>query len=155
MVGGQLVTPVSQRQPPFWVWNKSLNQLHMSSYHIAPDLVGFYLNAMSRHRVTYLYGYTSSLYALAQAVIESGMQDIVMAVASQVLNLSTTINGQALLKRSNVLFVKPMECQKLLPRLASVLPGGCICGLRLGGWKLSKIVAYYLLVPQVIMSVRA
>jgi phenylacetate-CoA ligase len=81
MVGGQLVTPVSQRQPPFWVWNKGLNQLYMSSYHLAPDLVGSYLDAMSRYRVTYLYGYTSSLYALAQAVVESGRQDIGMAVA--------------------------------------------------------------------------
>jgi len=36
---------------------------------------------MSRYRVTYLYGYTSSLYALAQAVLDSGRQDIGMAVA--------------------------------------------------------------------------
>ena len=69
MIGGQLVTPVSQRHPPFWVWNKGLNQLYMSSYHLAPDLIGSYLDAMSRYRVTYLYGYTSSLYALAQAVV--------------------------------------------------------------------------------------
>jgi phenylacetate-CoA ligase len=81
MVGGQLVTPVSQRQPPFWVWNKGLNQLYMSSYHLAPDLIGYYLDAMARYRVTYLYGYTSSLYALAQAVVASGKQGIRMAVA--------------------------------------------------------------------------
>ena len=47
MIGGQLVTPVSQRDPPFWVWNKGLNQLYMSSYHLAPDLLGSYLDAMS------------------------------------------------------------------------------------------------------------
>jgi phenylacetate-CoA ligase len=81
MIGGQLVTPVSQREPPFWVWNKGLNQLYMSSYHLAPDLMESYLDAMSRHRVAYLYGYTSSLYALAQAVLESGKQDMGMAVA--------------------------------------------------------------------------
>jgi len=81
MVGGQLVTPVTQRQPPFWVWNKGLNQLYMSSYHLASDLIGSYLEAMSRYRITYLYGYTSSLYALAQAVLESGRQDIGMNVA--------------------------------------------------------------------------
>jgi len=81
MVGGQLVTPVSQRQAPFWVWNMGLNQLYMSSYHLAPDLMGAYLEAMSRYRVTYLLGYTSSLYALAQAVVDSGRQGIDMAVA--------------------------------------------------------------------------
>jgi phenylacetate-CoA ligase len=81
MVGGQLVSPVSQRQPPFWVWNKGLNQLYMSSYHLAPDLIRSYLDAMAHYRVTYLYGYTSSLYALAQAVVESGRSGIRMAVA--------------------------------------------------------------------------
>jgi phenylacetate-CoA ligase len=81
MIGGQLVTPVSQRQPPFWVWNKGLNQLYMSSYHLAPDLVGHYLDAMARYNVKYLYGYTSSLHALAQAVVGSGRAGIDMAVA--------------------------------------------------------------------------
>ncbi|NOU11846.1 MAG: hypothetical protein HOO98_17775 [Nitrospira sp.] len=71
MIAGQLVTPVSQRQPPFWVWNQGLNQLYMSSYHLAPDLIGSYLDALSRYRVTYLYGYSSSLYALAQTALAS------------------------------------------------------------------------------------
>ncbi len=81
MIAGQLVTPVSQREPPFWVWNQGLNQLYMSSYHLAPDLMGSYLDALSRYRVTYLCGYSSSLYALAQTALESGRKDLHMAVA--------------------------------------------------------------------------
>jgi phenylacetate-CoA ligase len=81
IIGGQLVTPASQRQPPFWVWNKGLNQLYMSSYHLAPDLMDSYLEALSRYHITYLHGYTSSLYALAQAAIRSGKRDIQMTVA--------------------------------------------------------------------------
>jgi len=81
MVAGQLVIPVSQRQPPFWVWNQGLNQLYMSSYHLAPDLMASYLDALSRYRIIYLYGYPSSLCALAQAVLESGRKDLRMAVA--------------------------------------------------------------------------
>jgi phenylacetate-CoA ligase len=81
MIGGQLVAPVSQRKPPFWVWNQGLNQLYMSSYHLAPNLIESYLDAMSRYHVTYLYGYTSSLYALAQGALESGREDISMTVA--------------------------------------------------------------------------
>ena len=81
MIAGQLVAPVNQRQPPFWVWNQGLNQLYMSSYHLAPDLIESYLDALRRYRVTYLYGYPSSLYALAQTVLESGRQDLHMAVA--------------------------------------------------------------------------
>src|ERR1041385_9327623 len=37
-LGGQLVTPVRQRRPPFWVWNAAMRQLYLSSYHLAPDL---------------------------------------------------------------------------------------------------------------------
>lgn len=81
MIAGQLVTPVSQRKPPFWVWNQGLNQLYMSSYHLAPDLMGSYLDALSRYRVTYLYGYSSSLYALAKTALELERNDLRMAVA--------------------------------------------------------------------------
>jgi phenylacetate-CoA ligase len=36
---------------------------------------------MTRHRLTYIYGYTSSLYALAEVIQGSGRQDIAMAAA--------------------------------------------------------------------------
>lgn len=81
MIGGQLVTPVNERRPPFWIWSNSLNQLYLSSYHLAPDLIRFYLDAMSRYRVTYLSGYSSSLYALALGFLELGRQDFSMTVA--------------------------------------------------------------------------
>jgi phenylacetate-coenzyme A ligase PaaK-like adenylate-forming protein len=80
ILGGQLVTPVSQRHPPFWVWNAALKQVYMSSYHLAPDLVPHYLNAILRYRVTYLLGYTSALYALAQEVIRLKRTDLRLAV---------------------------------------------------------------------------
>ncbi len=81
MISGQMITPINQRRPPFWVWNQGLNQLYMSSYHLAPDLIPSYLDALSNYRITYLYGYTSSLYALALGVLESGRRDLQMAVA--------------------------------------------------------------------------
>jgi phenylacetate-CoA ligase len=72
ILGGQLVTPVQQRRPPFWVWNAGLDQLYLSSYHLAPDLVPYYLEALARYRIVYLYGYTSSLYTLAQEAASLG-----------------------------------------------------------------------------------
>lgn len=80
ILGGQLVTPVNQRRPPFWVWNAALKQLYMSSYHLAPDLIPSYLDALIQYRVRYLWGYTSSLYALAQEVLRMGRKDLQMAV---------------------------------------------------------------------------
>jgi phenylacetate-CoA ligase len=81
MLGGQLVTPTSQRSPPLWVWNAGLNQLYMSSYHLSPDLIPYYFDAMKRHRIKYIFGYTSSLYALALEALQSGRRDLQMTVA--------------------------------------------------------------------------
>jgi phenylacetate-CoA ligase len=81
ILGGKLVTPAWQRRPPFWVWNASLNQLYMSSYHLAPDLIPHYLDALVNHRIKYLWGYTSSLYALALEILRLKRQGLRMTVA--------------------------------------------------------------------------
>ncbi|MFN2491865.1 MAG: phenylacetate--CoA ligase family protein [Pyrinomonadaceae bacterium] len=79
-LGGQVVTLSSQRQPPFWVWNAALNQLYMSTYHLAPDLITHYLDALVQYRITYLFGYTSSMFALAQEMLRLNRRDIKLKV---------------------------------------------------------------------------
>jgi phenylacetate-CoA ligase len=74
ILGGQLVTPISRRRPPFWVWNGTFRQLYMSVYHLAPDLVPSYVDALARYRIRYVLGYTSALYALAQEALRSGLE---------------------------------------------------------------------------------
>jgi phenylacetate-CoA ligase len=81
MLGGQLVVPVEQRKPPFWVWNSPMRQLYMSSYHLSSGLTRHYLDALKRYQIRYLWGYSSSLYALAQDVLATGRDDLHMAVA--------------------------------------------------------------------------
>jgi phenylacetate-CoA ligase len=80
ILGGQTVTPVNQSKPPFWVWNSALNQLYMSSYHLAPRLIPHYIEALRSYEIKYLLGYTSSLYAVAQEILLSGRQRLKMAV---------------------------------------------------------------------------
>jgi phenylacetate-CoA ligase len=82
ILGGQLVTPVTRRTPPFWVWNAALKQLYMSSYHLAPDLVPAYLQALSDYGVRHLLGYSSALYELALAVSRNGRRDVSLAVVT-------------------------------------------------------------------------
>ena len=77
-LGGQLVTPVRQRQPPFWVWNMAMRQLYMSSYHLAPDLIPHYLDALKEYRIQYLAAYPSSLLAMANEVVRRGRKDLKM-----------------------------------------------------------------------------
>lgn len=70
ILGGQLVTPVERQRPPFWVWNAALRQLYLSAYHLSAEHIPAYLEAMRRHGVTYLLGYPSGLYRLAQVAME-------------------------------------------------------------------------------------
>ena len=80
ILGGQMVVPFKQRRAPFWVWNAAFKQLHLSSYHLAPGYIPDYLRALRRYRVTYLLGYTSALYELAQGVLHAGRSDLQMKI---------------------------------------------------------------------------
>ncbi|MCL4793550.1 MAG: hypothetical protein KJZ84_03260 [Bryobacteraceae bacterium] len=66
ILGGQLVTPASQRTPPFWVHNRALRQIYLSAFHLAPDLIPHYARALREFQPKYLWGYSSSLHTLAQ-----------------------------------------------------------------------------------------
>jgi phenylacetate-CoA ligase len=77
-LGGQLVVPTATREPPFWVWNAAMNQLYMSTYHLAPLFLPHYLDALKRHRIQFLAGYTSSVVALANQALLAGRRDLRM-----------------------------------------------------------------------------
>lgn len=79
-LGGQLIVPVARRTPPFWVWNTAFHQLYMSSYHLSPELIPLYCDALRKYKITYLLGYTSSLYALALECVRRKRTDLVMKV---------------------------------------------------------------------------
>jgi phenylacetate-CoA ligase len=74
ILGGQLVTPVEQQHPPFWVWNAALNQLYLSSYHLSARNIPAYLEAIARHDIVYILGYPSAVYRLAQGALEQKLE---------------------------------------------------------------------------------
>jgi phenylacetate-CoA ligase len=53
----------------------------MSSNHLKPEFLKYYMQAIDRYRPTYLMGYPSSLSALAQLILESAAHRVQMAVA--------------------------------------------------------------------------
>lgn len=75
-LGGQVVTLGRRQKPPFWVWNAALCQLYMSTYHLAPHFIEHYLDALVAYRIEYLFGYTSSIFALAQESIRLKRRDL-------------------------------------------------------------------------------
>jgi phenylacetate-CoA ligase len=81
ILGGQLVTPFEQSRPPFWVWNAGMRQLYLSSYHLTPDNIPVYLEALRSHNIQYVLGYASSLYTLAQTILERDLTAPALQVA--------------------------------------------------------------------------
>lgn len=71
-LGAQLIVPVAQRRPPFWVWNAAMRQLYLSTYHLAPDLIRHYLDALAHYRIRYIAGYPSALQAVAHEAVRLG-----------------------------------------------------------------------------------
>ncbi len=69
MAGGQLVTPRDVRRPPYWVWNRGMRQLYISSHHLAREQAEASVEAIRRYGCRYLLGYPSSLAALARAAV--------------------------------------------------------------------------------------
>ena len=74
IVGGQAVVPPGATEPPYWVWNAAMHQLYLSSYHVAEHTAAAYVRAIDDHRITYLLGYPSSMYALALACQHLGIR---------------------------------------------------------------------------------
>ena len=127
-LGGQLVTPVRQRRPPFWVWNAAMRQLYLSSYHLAPDLIPYYLDAMAHYRVAYLAGYPSSLFALAQEALRLGRDDLPM--------LAVHTNAEPLLPMQRETIAKAFRCPvRETYGMAETVAGASECsGGRLHQW---------------------
>jgi phenylacetate-CoA ligase len=101
-LGGQLVTPVRRRRPPFWVWNAAMKQLYLSAYHLAPDLIPHYLDALVRYRVVFLAGYPSALQALAQEAVRLGRNDLQM--------LAAHTNAEPVLAEQRAIIAEAFHC---------------------------------------------
>lgn len=66
-IAGHPVVPAGQTKPPFWRWDRYEKRLLCSSYHLAPQNLPAYLDAIRQYRPDFIHGYPSSLYLLAQA----------------------------------------------------------------------------------------
>lgn len=69
VVRGNVIVPLRQRRPPYWRFNRNLNQLLFSSFHLSPDNLVGYLDALRHFQPAAIDGYPSSLYVLARFLI--------------------------------------------------------------------------------------
>ena len=80
VVRGNVIVPLSQKRPPFWRFNRHLNQMLLSSFHLAPQNLDPYLRALREFQPVVVDGYPSSLYVLAKMLLNGGRTLPVRAV---------------------------------------------------------------------------
>ena len=63
---GNVIVPLDRKQPPFWRYNRPMNQLLLSSFHLSRANLPAYVEALARFRPAALDGYPSTLYLIAR-----------------------------------------------------------------------------------------
>jgi len=76
MIGGRMVVPKANSNPPFWRYNRVERQLYMSAFHISPQNASHYVKALNHYQPDYLVGYASSHFFLARFILEQGLKVI-------------------------------------------------------------------------------
>jgi phenylacetate-CoA ligase len=75
-IGGHLVADPARTKPPFWLHNRRWDQLYMSSYHLSPRYLGYYVEELRRFKADYIEGYPSSVYAIAKYIVDNNIEPI-------------------------------------------------------------------------------
>lgn len=74
MLGGQKIIPLNQTRLPYWVWNRGLNQVYFSVFHIKPETAKHYVDALWKYQPTHLVVYPSACAILAKFMLQQGLQ---------------------------------------------------------------------------------
>jgi phenylacetate-CoA ligase len=75
-ISGHPIVPPNQIQPPFWRRDRKERRLLCSSYHLAPQNLPAYIDALKQYAPIFLHGYPSSLYVLARYIVEKGIDSV-------------------------------------------------------------------------------
>lgn len=59
---------------PFYRYNAAERQIYYSPYHLAPETVGTYVDALWRHRPEWMTGYAGAIHELARLALEQGVR---------------------------------------------------------------------------------
>ncbi len=70
--GGQIIVPFASTSPPFWRRNRWGGQTLFSLYHMTPDNLRHYVDAIHALPARYAQGYPSSLHLVGRAMLEMG-----------------------------------------------------------------------------------
>ncbi len=78
---GRNVVPARQKKPPYWRYNRPGNQLLFSAYHLAPENLPGYVEALAKFQPEIIDGYPSAIHIVAEYVLRQGKGGIVHPAA--------------------------------------------------------------------------
>ena len=73
---GRTIVPAAQTAPPYWRRNHAGNALLCSSYHLSPETLPAYCDALRRFRPDLIDSYPSSLAPIARHLLARGIHEI-------------------------------------------------------------------------------
>jgi len=75
-IGGHIIAAPTRRKPPFWVLNRRWKQLYMSSYHLLPQYLDYYVEKLREFKGEYIEGYPSSVAAVAKHIVDNNLDPV-------------------------------------------------------------------------------
>jgi phenylacetate-CoA ligase len=78
VVTGHPTLPMRQQPGVCWYWDGALNRLTVSTSRLTAERARACVDALARHRVSYVWGHTAQVLALAHHVLAAGGSDLQM-----------------------------------------------------------------------------
>lgn len=74
IIGGRLIAPQKNNNPPYWRYSYFQKSLLMSSYHLSDSCMEAYLNKIVSFAPEYIESYPSSIFSIAKYMLMMGKQ---------------------------------------------------------------------------------
>lgn len=71
---GKIVVPLSQQKPPYWRYNRALNQYMLNMQHLTREKIAALVEFVNRKHAKFFVGYPSIIHSFAMLVEESGLK---------------------------------------------------------------------------------
>ncbi len=70
---GKKVVPINQKKPPYWRFNKPMNQYLLNMQHITPEKIGSIVRFLNTIKPVYYSGYPSILAEVARLALQNNL----------------------------------------------------------------------------------
>lgn len=70
---GKMVVPLTQRKPPYWRYNRALNQYMLNMQHLTAEKIADFVEFVNSKKAKFFVGYPSIIHSFAMLVEEAGL----------------------------------------------------------------------------------